>query len=81
MKGLVQDSGASVIVPLHDVPALERALRELYHQYEKKKLKQVSAEFAEQFSRVSLTGELARQFESLMDIDKHGLVKLNERAA
>jgi glycosyltransferase involved in cell wall biosynthesis len=81
IKELVQDSGASVIVPLHDVAGHEQAVRELFRQYEKKKLKQVSAEFSQQFSRVTLTGELAKQFESLMDIDRHGVVRVEEHAA
>ncbi len=79
MKELVQDSGAATVVSLNDVAAHEQALRDLYRQYERKRLKHVPAEFAEQFSRVSLTGELAKQFESLMEVDKHAFVKVEER--
>lgn len=80
MKELVEDSGAAVCVPLHDVAAHEQALRDLIRQYERKKLKQLPETFANQFSRRALTAELARQFESLMDIDHHPIVKVKERA-
>ena len=40
-----------------------------------KKLKQIPEEFASRYNRRVLTGELARQFESLMDLDKNALVK------
>ncbi|HEY4612295.1 MAG TPA: hypothetical protein VII11_04880, partial [Bacteroidota bacterium] len=81
MKEVVDDSGAAVCVPLGDVAGHEKALRVLYRQYERKKLKPVPQEFAEQFNRVTLTGELAKQFESLMDLDRHPVVKIEERVA
>lgn len=80
IKELVLDSGAAVCVPLHDVAAHEQALRNFIRQYERAKLKQIPEAFTNQFDRRFLTAELARQFESLMDIDHHPIVKAEERA-
>lgn len=80
MKELVQDSGAAVCVPLHDVSAHERALRDFIRQYDRKKLQQIPEAFANQFNRRALTAELVKQFESLMEIDHHPIVKVEERA-
>lgn len=78
---LIVETNAGLCVPLKDVKAHERALLDLFAQYERNQLKHIPVEFAEKFNRLVLTGELARQFESLMDIDKNALVKMEERAA
>jgi glycosyltransferase involved in cell wall biosynthesis len=80
-KQLVLESGAGVCVPLKDVKAHEEALRQFFTQYEKNQLKKVPDEFANRHNRMVLTGELARQFESLMDLDKNSLVKRQEETA
>jgi glycosyltransferase involved in cell wall biosynthesis len=80
MKQLILESGAGVCVPLKDLSAHEHALRELFAQFEKNQLKTVPEEFAERYNRQVLTGELARHFESLMDIDKNAFVKLREES-
>jgi hypothetical protein len=67
-----------VCVPLKDTKAHEEALRIFFAQYEKNQLKRIPEEFASRYNRLVLTGELARQFESLMDLDKNALVKLQE---
>jgi len=77
-KQLVLECGAGVCVPLKDAKAHEDALRKLFAQYEKNQLKQIPEEFASRYNRLVLTGELARQFESLMDLDKNALVKPQE---
>ena len=80
MKQLILESGAGRCVPLKDLGAHEQALRDLFAEYEKNKLKQVPEEFANRFNRQVLSGELARQFETLMDIDKNAFVKLEEQS-
>lgn len=81
MKQLILESGAGVCVPLKDLKAHEDAVRGLFAQYEKNQLKQVPEEFSGRYDRQMLTGELARQFESLMDIDKNAFVKLEEEGS
>ncbi len=78
IKQVVMESGVGLCVPLKDLRAHEEALRDLFAQFERNRLKQASEEFASRFNREVLTGELARQFESLMDIDKNALVKSKE---
>jgi len=78
-KQLLEESGAAVCVSPRDVQAHMNALLELFSLFEKKKLPRVHEEFANRFNRVNLTGELAKQFESLMDYDKHAFVKIEER--
>ena len=81
MKQLILESGAGVCVPLKDLKGHEEAVRGLFAQYEKNQLKLVPEEFSGRFDRQLLTGELARQFESLMDIDKNAFVKLEEEGS
>ena len=81
LKQLILESGAGVCVPPTDLEAHESALRNLFEQYERGPLKQIPAEFSGRYDRVMLTGELAKQFESLMDIDKNALQKMEEEAA
>jgi glycosyltransferase involved in cell wall biosynthesis len=78
IKQVVMESGVGLCVPLKDLRAHEEALRDLFAQFERNRLKQASEEFASRFNREVLTGELARQFESLMDIDKNALAKSKE---
>lgn len=75
IKQLIEESGAAVCVPLNDVSAHEEALRNLYAQYEGKQLPVVPDAFADRFNRAKLTGELAKIFGSLIDIDSHALIK------
>ena len=78
MKQLILESGAGICVPLKNLRAHEGAVRDLFTQFEKNQLGQVPEEFSGRFNRQVLTGELARQFESLMDYDKNAFVKLEE---
>jgi glycosyltransferase involved in cell wall biosynthesis len=77
-KQLVLECGAGVCVQLKNIKAHEEALRNFFAQYEKNQLKQIPEEFASKYNRLVLTGELARLFESLMDLDKNALVRLQE---
>ncbi len=81
LKQLILETQAGLCVPLNDIEAHERALKDLFALFERNQLKQIDAEFAEKYDRLVLTGELARQFESLMDIDKNALMKREERVA
>lgn len=81
IKQLIRESGAGLCVPLRDLKAHEDALRDLFTQYERNQLKRVSEEFAGRFNRQVLSGELARQFETLMDLDKNAFIKLEEEAS
>lgn len=81
MKQLIMESKSGVCIPPTDIKAHETAIVELFSQYEKNQLKQIAPEFAQKYNRLTLTGELARQFESLMDIDKNAFTKAEvERA-
>jgi glycosyltransferase involved in cell wall biosynthesis len=77
---LLDESRGAYVVPLGDIHTHEIALQELYGQFEKRKLQRVTEEFGEQFWHTTLTGELAKQFESLMEYDRGTFVKLAETA-
>jgi glycosyltransferase involved in cell wall biosynthesis len=81
MKQLILESGAGRCVPLKDLKAHEEALRDLFTDYERNRLPQIPEEFAGRFNRQVLSGELARQFESLMDIDKNAFVRPKEEVS
>jgi glycosyltransferase involved in cell wall biosynthesis len=78
MKQLILESGSGLCVPLKDLRAHEEAIRELFTKFEKNQLQPVPEEFSERYNRQVLTGELARHFESLMDIDKNAFMKVQE---
>ncbi len=75
-KQLIQESEAALCVPIHDVKAHEQALLSLFEQFELKTLKTIPEIFSSKFNRISLTGELAKSFESLMNYDVNAFVKL-----
>ena len=75
-KQLIQETQASVCIPVHDLAAHEKALVEYFREFERKSLKHIPQEFAYKFDRLALTGELAKQFESLMNYDVNAFVKL-----
>jgi glycosyltransferase involved in cell wall biosynthesis len=79
IKQLILETKNGTCVPLKDVQAHEQAIMDFFSQFERNQLKQTPLEFAQKFNRVALTGELARQFESLMDIDKNALASVEER--
>ena len=78
-KQIVKESGAAICVSLKDVAAHELAILEQFKRFELKKLERVQESFAAKFNRSTLTAELAKQFELLMDYDRAGFVKVKER--
>ncbi|HTY38252.1 MAG TPA: hypothetical protein VMH23_14135, partial [Bacteroidota bacterium] len=81
MKQLILESSAGQCVPLKSLEAHENSMRELFARFEKNQLTQIPEDFAERYNRQVLTGELARHFESLMDIDKNAFMKIQEDLA
>jgi len=75
-KQLLGESGVAQCVPLSDIPAHEKALREFLRMFDRKQLPSPSNEFIKRFDRQSLTGELAKLLETLMDIDRNAFVKV-----
>ena len=80
-KQVIKESGAAICVPLKDVTAHENAILEQFKRFEQKKLEHVQESFAVKFNRLTLTAELAKQFELLMDYDRAGFVKVKEQSA
>ena len=80
-KMQILESEAAVCVPLLDVKAHEEALLGLLDRFEKKDLPRMSEEFSGRFDRMALTGELAKQFESLMDYDRNAFVRVEAGTA
>ncbi len=75
-KQLIHESGVSICIPINDLKAHEQALLTLFDQFEHKTLKRIPEDFAARFDRISLTGELARELESLMNYDTNAFVKI-----
>jgi len=73
-KQLVEESGAAFCVSLRDVQAHEQVIRTLFGLYEKKSLPPIPKQFSERFNRFTLTAELAKVLESLLDHDSHRVV-------
>ncbi len=80
-KQVIKESGAAICIPLKDVTAHESAILEQFKRFEQKKLERVQESFAAKFNRLTLTAELAKQFELLMDYDRAGFVKVKEQSA
>ena len=78
-KQIIKESGAAICVPLKDIAAHEHAILEQFTRFEHKKLERVQEAFATKFNRLTLTAELAKQFELLMDYDRAGFVKVKEQ--
>jgi glycosyltransferase involved in cell wall biosynthesis len=79
-KQLVRECNAAICVPLKDIAAHEVAILEQFDRFEHKKLDRIPNSFSSKFNRLSLTGELAKQFESLMDYDRAGIVTVKEQS-
>jgi glycosyltransferase involved in cell wall biosynthesis len=80
-KQLIQECGAALCVSLKDTRAHEQALLEQFDRFEHKKLERLPNSFALKFDRLELTGELAKQFESLMNYDHADFVTMKERSS
>jgi len=79
-KQQILESQAAFCVPLLDVAAHETTLLHLLKLHDAGTLPRVSSEFAERFERLKLTGELARQLESMMDFDRGEIIRVQENA-
>jgi glycosyltransferase involved in cell wall biosynthesis len=79
-KQLVRECNAAICVPLKDIAAHELAILEQFNRFEHKILERIPNSFSSKFNRLSLTGELAKQFESLMDYDRAGIVTVKEQS-
>ena len=77
---LLHDCSAALCVPLKDVAAHEQAILEQFNRFEHKKLERMPNAFSSKFNRLVLTGELAKQFESLMDYDRAGIITVKEQS-
>lgn len=75
-RQLLNESGAAICVPPGDVSAHGEALRELLGRFDRKQLAGPGSVFVDRFDRRSLTGELARVLETLMDIDRGAFLKV-----
>jgi glycosyltransferase involved in cell wall biosynthesis len=80
-KQLIHECGAALCVPLKDVAAHEQAILEQFNRFEHKKMERMPNAFSSKFNRLVLTGELAKQFESLMDYDRAGSITVKEQSA
>jgi glycosyltransferase involved in cell wall biosynthesis len=79
-KQLIRDCKAAICVPLKDVTAHEVAILEQFNRFEHKKLERIPNTFSLKFNRLALAGELAKQFESLMDYDRAGIITVKEQS-
>jgi glycosyltransferase involved in cell wall biosynthesis len=77
-KQLLQESGVAHCVPLKDVRAHEQTIIEMFKKFEAKKLERTSHEFLNRFNRFTLTGDLAKIFEFLIDYDRGTIVMKKE---
>ncbi len=79
-KQLIRECNAAICVPLKDITAHEHAILEQFDRFEHKKLERIPIAFSSKFNRLLLTGELAKQFESLMDYDRAGIITVKEQS-
>lgn len=79
-KQVIEECGAAICVPLKDEKAHELAILDQFKRFEQKKLERIQESFSAKFNRLTLTAELAKQFELLLDYDRAGIVKVKERS-
>jgi len=77
-RQLIEEYEGTACVALNDVAAHEQALLGLFDAFEHRRLPRVNGEAARRYDRFTLTGELAKQFESLMDFDRQSVVQAQE---
>jgi glycosyltransferase involved in cell wall biosynthesis len=66
-KATILESGAGKALNPDDVPGIKRAILEYYQLWAKKLLPKIPLDYAENFDRVRLTGELARELAFQLD--------------
>jgi glycosyltransferase involved in cell wall biosynthesis len=66
LKSTILEAGGKVVAP-DDVNGIKSAIEEYITQFERKALKGPSPDVVEKYSRVNLTGQLVKIFESLFE--------------
>jgi len=66
-KSTIVESGAGKVLNPDDVAGIKNAILEYYNLWERKGLPEIPVEFAQEFDRVRLTGELARELAFQLD--------------
>ena len=66
-KSAILESGAGKVLDPDDVPGIKAAILEYYSLWEKELLPEIPSDYAQQFDRVKLTGELARELAFQLD--------------
>jgi glycosyltransferase involved in cell wall biosynthesis len=66
-RNTIIESGAGRVLNPDDVPGIKKAILELYELWEKKQLPEIPLEFAHNFDRIKLAGDLAREFQFQLD--------------
>ncbi|MBI2619656.1 MAG: glycosyltransferase family 4 protein [Ignavibacteriales bacterium] len=79
LRQLIVESQAGVCVEPGDVKGHEEALVELLKQFDQKKLPNPAEHVVEKFNRAALTGVLAKLLETLMDIDRNAITRIEEQ--
>ena len=78
MKQVLLESKAGICVDIGSVAEHEAALTELVERFDAGTLPRPGREFVSRFDRKTLTGELAKTLETLMDIDHNAFVKVED---
>jgi glycosyltransferase involved in cell wall biosynthesis len=66
-KATILESGAGKVLNPDDVAGMKKAIIEYYELWEKNQLPEIPIEFAQNYDRVKLTGELARELQLQLD--------------
>ncbi|MFZ1082732.1 MAG: glycosyltransferase family 4 protein [Candidatus Kryptoniota bacterium] len=66
-KTTILESGAGNVLNPDDVDGIKKAIIEYYELWEKNHLPEIPYEFSQDYDRVKLTGELAREFQFQLD--------------
>ncbi len=66
-KTTILESGAGTVLNPDDVAGIKKAIIEYYELWEKNQLPEIPTEFAQNYDRVKLTGELARELQLQLD--------------
>jgi len=81
LRQLVKEAQAGISVTPGDVKAHEEALVDLLKRFDQKKLPRPAQDVVQRFNRVALSGVLAKLLETLMDIDRNAITRIEEQTA
>jgi glycosyltransferase involved in cell wall biosynthesis len=65
MRTMIEEAGGTCVEP-HDVAGIARVLKELYEQFERRKLRGARPEIVDKYNRRAITGDLARILSQLI---------------